>query len=83
MIQQIFRWSQEKKSLVSDREEIYVFSCNQELKSEYLSWAIKILLNGKEASRFYTTSSFDSEKNRVEFKKCKESDKESIFTDPE
>ena len=54
--------SRKEKSLASDREEIYEFSCNQELKSEYLSWAIKMLHNGKEASRLYTTSSFDSEK---------------------
>ena len=56
--------SRNKKSLASDWKEIYGFSCNQELKSEYLLWAIKMLHNGKEASRLYTTSSFDSEKNQ-------------------
>ena len=79
MIQQISRRSQAKeKSLASDWEKIYEFSWNQELKCEYLSWAVKMLHILKEASRFYTTSSFDSEKTRIEFKKCKESDKPEI-----
>ena len=60
-----------EKSLARDREDIYEYSCNQQLKSEYLSWSIKILHIWMEASRLYTTSSFDSEKTRIEFKKCK------------